>query len=478
MKIFRPRSLRFKLSWTHGIIISIVLACLGLVRYQTVAYRVHRNFDQDLLLDAQFFVSNLSVGPQGIIWSTAELSPTNALIMEEFRSYLVITDSGGNVVQPDLHGPFLRQLLAHEGMKAVLRQHSGFGQVAGTDGVRYRFVSMPVPNKGANLDYVAHLGRSTSEMTGVLNEYLLVYLYSVPLMLIVSAGVGWFLAGRALRPFEKISQTAEKITSSNLNLQITSEHKEHEVQTLVRSFNSMVSRLEHSFRQMRQFNADVAHDLRTPLAVLQVENEIALRSSSLSNDTRAVLSSNLEELERLTRMVNDMLTLAEAEAGSQILRKTPIALKPLLLDLVDQLNLLASVRNIQIEMHDLVDADIDADVFWIRRAFLNVLDNAIKYSKDGGCIEIRTEVKDGQVHISVRDDGIGIAAADLPRLFDRFFRSDPVRARGGGGFGLGLPLVRWIVGAHSGEINISSSPGKGTCVEMAFPLSRDAADRA
>jgi signal transduction histidine kinase len=232
----------------------------------------------------------------------------------------------------------------------------------------------------------------------------------------------------------------------------------------------MVARLSQSFDQMRRFNANVAHELRTPLALLQGENEIALRSESLSEEIRSVLISNLEELDRLTRIVNDILTLSEAEAGSQILSKKLINLKLLIGDLTDQMQLLAMERNIQIEVADLPDAVVEADDLWMRRAILNLLDNAIKYSRDGGRIQVSITNDAAKTRIGIRDDGIGISGRDLPHIFDRLFRADPARSRNNGGAGLGLALVKWVVEAHNGQITVASEPERGTAFQIELPL--------
>ncbi len=470
MKIPKVRSLRLRLCLIHGLVIATVMGCFGLARYQTVSYRSRRNFDGELLRDAEFFARHLQVGAGGIAWPAQDWSVTEALRMDALRTHFILTDPEGKVLSPDQHGPFLQAMVQLTEMGAVLRQSSGFKTVSSPTGAHYRFVSLPVPGAGAASPGTVHLWRTTGAMDEVLSESLRLYFWSTPLILLTSVGVGWLLAGWALVPFMEVARTAGQITSENLNMQIVTGHREPEVMALVQSFNAMVSRLDHSFRQMRRFNADAAHELRTPLAILQGENEIALRAPDLPEEIRAVLASNLEELERLTRLVNDMLTLAEAEAGSQVFTKRPIELGPLLLDLIEQVRLLAAERGIRIEAHDLPDVRIHADELWIRRVFLNLLDNAIKYSRDGGQVDVAGSIRGNAAVVAVRDNGIGIAAGDLPRIFDRLYRADPARSRARGGAGLGLSLVRWVVEAHSGEVRVASRPEEGTTFEVILPL--------
>jgi heavy metal sensor kinase len=434
-----------------------------------ISYRTQRAFDEELLLDAKFFVSHLSISPEDFVWLTRGLNPSDVLTLDEFRSYFVVTDLNGQVVRKDLHSNYMQQMLERRELDGLLKLKDGFSRVTDTDGTKYKFVSLLAENSGIPPRYIVHVGRSTEQLEAVLDESLLLFIYSIPLMLVLSVPVGWYLAGRALKPFEEVARTAEQLTSENLNTQIVTPYKEEEIQRLVNAFNLMVSRLERSFRQMRQFNADAAHELRTPLAILQGENEIALRSPGLPDDVRAVLSSNLEELERLTRVVTDLLTLAEVEAGTEILRKKPVELSALLGDLIEQMSALAQERNLTFVAGNLPHLRVQADDLWIRRALLNLIDNSIKYSKPGAKIEIWLKKAGSMVQIGIRDYGIGIDPRDLPRIFDRLYRTDPARSRTIGGSGLGLSIVKWIIEAHHGQISVTSQPEQGTTIEISLP---------
>jgi heavy metal sensor kinase len=465
------RSLRFKLSWTHGLIISLVFVFIGLVRYQTVAYRAERSFDQDLLRDADLFASHIRIVQGNVEWQTEALTPADSLTVERLKSNSIVTDHRGAVLRPDLISSYTRAMLSREQLNDVLRQRSGFASIEAPDGP-IRFASVPLPGDPNAPQYILHVGRSTNSLRSVLQEYFMIYVSSVPVVLAVSVLVGWFLAGNALRPFEDVTRTAQQITSENLNTQIVTKRKEEEIQRLVDSFNAMVGRLDRSFQEMRKFNADVAHELRTPLTIMQGENEIALRSASLPEEVRSVLASNLEELEQLTRIVNDLLVFAEAQAGTQILVKKPVKLGALLDGVVDHIRLLATDRSIEIDLCAIPEVMIECDELWIRRAFLNLLDNAIKYSPDGGKVQVSAQVEGARVRLGVRDHGIGIFSEDIPHIFDRLYRADPARCRGSGGTGLGLSLVKWIVEAHHGHIQVISQPDYGTLFEVSLPILR------
>ena len=464
------QSLRFKLGWNHGLVISVVFLCAGLARYQVFSYRAQRNFDQDLREDAQLLASHLIRTENGFHWGSEHLAIEESLTLEAFRPYFAVTDLQGNVVRGDLLGRYMQEMLRRGSLKPVLDEHLGFGRVDAPDGTTFRFFSLPVASAAGSAPLFLHVARPMDALRDVLRENLFIYATSVPAALITSVVIGWFLAGRALGPFEEVAQTAKQITSKNLNTRIETARREREIQSLVESFNAMVGRLNTSFQQMRKFNADVAHELRTPLAIMQGENEVALRSGSVSEEARAVLASNLEELERLTRMVNDLLSLSEAEAGRQVIVRKPIRLRGLIEDLVEQMQLLATDRNISIRIGPLPDAVIEGDELWIRRALLNLIDNAIKYSRDGGSIEVDARVENATVRLEIRDRGIGIAERDIPYIFDRLYRADPARSRSSGGAGLGLALVKWVVEAHEGRVHVTSAPGHGSSFELLFPM--------
>ncbi len=449
--------------------LALAVLFVGFLRYETVSYRVKKHFDEDLLRDANFFVSHVRLGQDTFSIATEGLSASENFSLEAMQAYCVVTDPKGQVFQPHLHSNYIQQMLKAGTLRGVLSRSDGVQDALAPDGTAFRFVSMRSGENGINC--LIHVGRNANAVKEVLHEYLVMYLTSVPVILGISAAVGWFLAGRALKPFEEVARTAERITSNSLHTQITSQYNEQEVQRLVKAFNAMVSRLASSFRQIKTFNADVAHELRTPLSVLQSETEAALQSTDLPEDIRGVLCSNLEELERLSQIIRDMLILAEAETGTQILSKQPVDIGALVADLVEQMRILAEVRGIQIVLLRDDSALVAADELWMRRAFLNLLDNAIKYSKDNGRVDVTVQSMNSSVCVKVRDEGIGIGPEDLPHIFDRMYRADPARSRRTGGTGLGLAIVKSVVEAHSGTIQVDSRRDAGSTFTVIFPQS-------
>jgi len=463
-------SFRFKLGLGHGLIISVAFLLIGLVRYQTVSYRIQQRFDALLLEDAKLLTENLHLGSGARLWRRSALTRERYLNLEQLRLYTVITDQSGAIERPQMLSRFMLDMEARGDLEPLRTKRSGYDSVVTAEGTALRFIHLPLPaNEGQPLRIV-HLGRPTGELQNNLTEYLSVWIYSVPLILITSAFVGWFLAGLALRPFEEVARTAEQITSKSLHTQIEVRYQEVEIRRLVQAFNAMVRRLERSFQQVSQFNEDAAHELRTPLSILMGETEVALSSNSLPEEVRSLLYSNLEELERLTAIVNDLLQLAQIDRGFEVLSLERLEVPPLVAELVDQVHLLALEQNVHIEVGPLPEVAIQGDALWLRRAFLNILDNAIKYSKPQGRIRILGTVVEDYVQLDFADDGIGISEDDLLWIFDRLFRADLARNRAVEGIGLGLSLVKSVIEAHSGRIEVETRLEQGTCFKLFLPL--------
>jgi heavy metal sensor kinase len=242
-----------------------------------------------------------------------------------------------------------------------------------------------------------------------------------------------------------------------------------EFDQLATTFNETFSHLENAVGEMKQFTASIAHELRTPLTALRGEAEIALLHSQSTEDFQRVLSSQLEEFQKLTRLIDQLLTLARAEAGEFRLQRAIVPLDPLLKYIVDSLGLLASEKGVSLVLESNPGIVVRGDKEWLERALLNLLDNAIKYTPDGGRVTIRAAKEPSRVRIEIEDTGEGIPSEALPRIFERFYRADPARDKAVEGVGLGLSLVKWIVEEHGGTIEAASHPGDGSRFTILLP---------
>lgn len=308
-----------------------------------------------------------------------------------------------------------------------------------------------------------------------LTELLLVLLALVPAVLAVALAAGYLLARRALAPVDRLTSAAEGITASRLDRRVDVPPVDDELGRLARTFNSMIAGLQKSFEEMRRFTADAAHELRTPLAVLKTEAEVALRQPRSPEAYREALQTQLVEIERLTRLADQLLYLCREDSGLQPLAAMPVRIDEFLPRLCEQLQVVAEARGVTLQCANLVAVTLASDPDRLRRLFFNLLDNALKYTPEGGRVRVSAGLLEegDELEVLVEDDGVGISPEHHAHLFERFFRVDPSRSRINEGTGLGLAICRSIVEAHHGRIEIDSSPGKGTRVRVVLPIQSD-----
>jgi signal transduction histidine kinase len=245
-----------------------------------------------------------------------------------------------------------------------------------------------------------------------------------------------------------------------------------EIDRVADAFNATLGQLEHAVGEMRQFGAALAHELRTPLAALRGEIELVLRTPGTSTVQRNACASQIEEIDRLTRLIDQILTLARAEAGQIRLTSERVNLSDLAASLVEQLAPIAEARSIDLSTERRDAVVVDGDPGWLQRLLLNLLDNAIKFTNANGRVVIRVFRERDSARIDVQDSGIGLAPDDVPRVFERFFRADPARSSAIEGSGLGLSLVQWIAAQHRGSVTVESRLGEGATFTVTLPVSR------
>jgi heavy metal sensor kinase len=287
---------------------------------------------------------------------------------------------------------------------------------------------------------------------------------------LVLGGVGgWALARRTLRPLSSMADRARRITAERLDGRIDVEPASAEVEQLRDAFNETLTRLELSFEQLRSFTADAAHELRTPLTALRSVGEVGLRNAQGEDELRDVVGTMLEEVDRLSRLAGDLLALARAESGQAPLRPEPLDLKDLAAEICESLHVLAEERAQTIDLEGLEPAPVAGDRVVLRRALMNLVDNAIKYGPEGSTVRLSTGLSRNVAWVEVADEGPGIAPEHHARVFTRFYRVDEGRSRGDGGTGLGLALVKWTADAHGGRVELHSEPGRGSRFRVVLP---------
>jgi len=299
-------------------------------------------------------------------------------------------------------------------------------------------------------------------------------------LLFLSAGVlflgglgGGALSRRSLKPLDRMASQARRISAAHLHERLPPQ-RTAELEELRRAFNAALEQLEQSFEQLRRFTADASHELRTPLTALRSVGEVGLQRATTTEQARDVIGSMLEEVDRLGRLADELLTLARAEAGEAKLQKEPVDLSQLVRDVVGHLCVLAEERQQSLEAEAPVPVVARADRTALRQAVVNLVDNAIKYSPEQTCITVATGRRSGAAFIEVRDEGPGLGEEDRRRVFERFYRVDRSRSREIGGTGLGLSLVKWTAEAHGGCIELDTVVGQGSTFRLTLPASTDA----
>jgi len=294
----------------------------------------------------------------------------------------------------------------------------------------------------------------------------------VPMSMVLILGSGYFLAGRVLRPVQLLTARARAISAENLSDRLVVPNPHDELGQLTAVLNDAFMRLQESFERLKRFTHDAAHELRTPLAVLRSVGEVGLQRPSDIDGYRDVIGSMLEEVDRLGRLVDGLLTLARAESGRFNATRKQERLSELCAEVVDCLRVLAEEKGQSLTLDSATDvmAMIDRDT--LRLALINLVANAIRFTPDGGRIQVRAGARDhdGAI-IEVQDNGPGIAPAHQPRVFERFYRIDTSRAQQSGGSGLGLAIARWAVEANGGTIELESEPGRGSLFRILLPAS-------
>lgn len=393
---------------------------------------------------------------------------------ESARDYLVIAGDSGQIVYISGVARGLRTS-ALESLTGVARnpgptERVGTLQLEPSRQVRYRVA--PVTNAGPGIVSVL-VATPVDDLS--FDPALILQAMGVvaPLVALVTAALGYWLAGRALQPVQVLTDEVDAITDGrSLHRRLAVPMSRDEIARLALTLNGMLARLEQSFGSLHRFTADASHELKTPLMVLRAGVERALTHPATPPEIFGSLDETLEQINRMTEMVENLLTLARADEGRAPLAVEECDLRDLVLEASETAGMLAEANEIVVATNVPEEpVTIAVDRHRIRELLLNLITNAVKYTGQGGRIGIELTDRATEVSIVVRDSGIGIAPGDLPHIFERFWRADPARSRTGErpGTGLGLAITKWIAEAHGGSITVQSRPGRGTAFTVTIP---------
>ncbi len=323
-----------------------------------------------------------------------------------------------------------------------------------------------------NPAYLVEFGELLDPVETMLNHLFLQLALGLPLAVVIIAGGGYLLVRRALQPVEQITRKAEQITQHNLSERLPVARTGDELERLSHSLNRMIARLDDAFRNSKRFVADASHELRTPLTILRGELENLIEDAHLSPGVRDQLGSLLEEVERLSKIVEQLFALSRLDAGEAQTEWARFDLAELAKTTAEQMSLLAEDKGITIACDADRKVPVEGDRARLKQVVVNLLDNAIKYTPDHGAIQLKVRTLNGHAVLEVADNGIGIPSDALSHVFERFYRVDQTRSRDPGSAGLGLSIVKSICTAHGAEVEVESTAGSGSRFRVKMPLSR------
>lgn len=350
---------------------------------------------------------------------------------------------------------------------AELRADAGPHDVQ-TDRGRLRLLTSVISPTPGEV-YLVQVGDLLTSVDATLAGFDRLLLWRILGGLALAAVAGRWLAGRALAPLSRLAVATQGIGIKNLAARLSVRGANDELDQVAQAFNHALARVELSVEEMRQFSAALAHELRTPVAILRGEAELALRPSSSDEDLRQVLMRQIDEFDRLTRLINQILTLARAEGGEVKMADQSVDLVALSASVAEQIEPVAAVQGITLTCKVADGVTVKGDAGWLERLLLILLDNAIKFTPEGGRISVTFSCAKGLAHVAVTDTGMGISPDALPHLFERFYRADSARSRQTQGAGLGLALAKWIAERHRGTIDVKSRPGEGSTFTVSLP---------
>ena len=452
MSIFK--SIKFRLTVWYLVAIALLLAAFGGVAYFMLSRDLYRNLDETLRARVGELQGSIKVNDHQISFE------------QKFNDLVLIYDANSALLQR--LGPNVRFSNIEGTVQRALFGQGGFLTTPTTEGQDVRLYASPF-NLDSRTRVAIIVGRLTRDIQEMLSIFRGVIFYSA-LAVVILAGVGgMFLANRTLKPVDHITNIAQKIGEGDLGRRIDIQ-SEDEMGRLAATLNGMIARLEEAFQKQRQFAADASHELRTPLAIIQAESSLALDKKRTQGEYRKSLEIVSQEVAYMSVIISKLLLLARNDAGSEPAHFQEVNVKDLFTELSSDMEALAQEKGVAFNFGPMENLTVRGDRFKLRQLFLNILDNAVRYTPSGGTVSSTLVRKNGSALVSITDTGVGIPAEHLPLIFDRFYRVDKARSRSDGGMGLGLAISNSIAKLHGGQIDVESQVGKGSTFNIILPL--------
>jgi two-component system OmpR family sensor kinase len=477
-------SIRGRLTLLYATALILSLAVFAVVLYVARRGASYEDLDRRIQSEADLTAGILaeSYRARGVLVEpdTAGrpvLIPEVAAVLEVVPDFLLLTSRDGRLLfaSPDARALTFAEFEQLTGL--VAQTPGGGGRVPGKhhivpNGPTLHYVIHAIPQAGGQFGAL-FAGADTRSAELRVQQLVSTIIVAFVIGLVPAVLVGRWLAGRALEPVDRMITEVREITDGRtLHRRLAAPMVKDEMGRLAETLNQMMARLERSFAALRRFTADASHELKTPLTVVRAGVERAITRPDVPQETLAALEETLQEVNRMTELLDSLLTLARADEGRAELHREPVDLRAIVTEAGETGELLADHAGVAIEIRTPPEPVVLAvDRSRVRQLILNLIENAVKYTPRGGNVVVQLGGSDGKVLLTVADSGIGIAPGDLPHIFDRFWRADSARTRTGArpGAGLGLAISQWIAEAHGGSIEVQSRPGRGTTFTVTFP---------
>jgi heavy metal sensor kinase len=455
--------IRVRLTAFYAVLLSAIVIGLGAFLVLELRADLQTRIDGDLQAASARIAEGYSEDGNGEFLDVAEA------VLPRTGSAAQVRDAAGRLLLSYGDIPGGAQLLPPATLQAALRRGPVMRTVTVRAGAReQRFLTRIAPVQRLGRLRVLVVAESLLEVDESVRRVLVLLLIAGPAALGATALGGWWLARSALLPVRRMTSEAREIGIDRLHERVAVPRVADEIGELAVTFNAMLERLERGVDDQQRFVADASHELRTPLAVMRSEIDVTLRDDELAPQARGVLESAREEVDRMSRTVDGLLTLAEADAGRLGLRTPGLDLGDAIEAAAAPLRPMAAAAQVGLEV-ERARCPVLADPRLLHQALTNLIENAIKFSPPGGLVSVTAWSGDEEVGVTVTDEGPGIPAEAQAHLFDRFYRADPARGRAVGGSGLGLAICREIANVHGGRVWVDSRPGHGSAFSLALP---------
>jgi heavy metal sensor kinase len=465
------KSINFPIKWKltiwYGGILALILVIFSSTVYIYFKNSLEESIDVKIKSIAEVLASSMTEEHGGNVFGNFERYLESVLGKKPKGKFIQIIDSSGKIgaKMNDIETDAIP--VRFNTMERALKGETVYETIEDAN-PRLRMLTMPIlDNK--KITSIVQVGSSLADFDETMKKLLIIMIIGIPTSLSVIIIVGYFMAKKSLKPVDQIRKAAVKISSSNLDERIDIKGRKDELGRLAETFNAMIARLKDSFQRINQFSIDVSHELKTPLTILKGETEVVLRKDRDNEEYKILLQSNLEEIDRMARIIDDLLLLSKADSKDMKLNIENISLRDLVAEVCMNMKIFADNKEIALVVDELADVRLIGDELKLRRMLWNIMENGIKYTPKGGVVNVSSYTNNGYICINVKDNGMGITGDDIKYIFDRFYRADRSRKRESGS-GLGLSISKWIAEAHKGTIEVASQPSKGSQFLIKLPI--------